>query len=186
MVLSIIDLNMPEKTVEHLKLMQTKKFKNGGSRKSCHKIDVDIEAIVMLDKEGCSMAKRWQILVIYKGNMGSVRLLQCNNGTYELVKALVNPAYEVPGEITEPCDGFGGTLKKVFLPLSPSCTPIFLVDELETFFLFKIEPETLRLRKYEGLPNVGANSLLIPMDTSEDDKYENALHVVALRAADED
>ena len=42
MVLSVIDLNKPEKPAEHVKLMQTKKFKNGGSRKSCLKNDVDI------------------------------------------------------------------------------------------------------------------------------------------------
>ena len=102
MVLSVIDLNQLEKPVEHLKLMQTKKFKNGGSRKSCLKNDVDIEALVMLDKESCSSAKRWQILVVYKGNKGSVRFLLRNNEKYELLKALVDPVYEVSGEITEP------------------------------------------------------------------------------------
>ena len=46
--------------------------------------------------------------------------------------------------------------------------------------LYKIEPETFLLRKYEGLPNIEENSLLIPLDSSEEegDKYEIALHVV--------
>jgi len=74
----------------------------------------------------------------------------------------------------------------VFPPLNGNCTPTFLIEDNDTFFLYKIEPDTLRLRKYDGLPNVGAHTLLISLDTSEDEKYENALQVVVSLAGDED
>jgi hypothetical protein len=67
MFVSVIDLDNFSK-IEHLSQVARKNFKNGGSRKSCYKQSEDVEALVMLDKEGIPVDKRWQVLVFYKSS----------------------------------------------------------------------------------------------------------------------